>query len=726
MPPATTFPALGVTTTPAGPRLRVWSHHATEMTLVLFDDDRPVAELPMRRDGDVWEVTTTHLHPGRRYSVRVDGPRHAPHRFDPSRDCLDPYAKHIVNIGTEAAPHWLSVVVADEPFDWGGTRHPATPLRDSVIYEAHVRGLTRRAPFVPEHLRGTYAGLASSEMIDYLRRLGVTAVELLPVHAFGSERHLRVQDLTNFWGYNTLGFFAPHPDYATDEARAAGPEAVAREFKGMVRLLHEAGLEVLLDVVYNHTADEGDDAQPVLFRGIDSASYYRHDASGRLLDVTGCGNSVDTSVPAVQQLVLDSLRYWHHEFGVDGFRFDLAVTLGRDGHHSYSAGHPLLAAIAEDPELQTAKIIAEPWDVGIGGWQTGHFPLGWSEWNDEYRDRVRRFWVESFAQARVTGQHREGVGKLATAMAGSSNRFSDVRGPLASVNFVTAHDGFTLRDLVSFNVKHNLLNGELGRDGTNENHSYNFGYEGWTDSDRIRAIRRQSVRNLLGTLLLSSGVPMLVAGDEFSRTQHGNNNPYNQDNETSWLDWATFEFQEAQFHHVQRLLQIRRDHPVLRPVRYNHTNLPERDATSIQWFDALGGDMSEWEWNSPATRSVQYLSTTLIPGLANGRLGAGTAATAADAEAAEAAGASEPTEVDRLLVMVHGVEDPAPFRLPRLEGIAYYRLLWDSAVEHVAEIDTDAMSLALPGQTMRVTGPSMRVYEVVGADGVESRPITPW
>ena len=724
MPSASTYPALGVTASLAGPRLRVWSHHATAMSLVLYDDETPTAVLPMAREGDVWEIVTDELRPGRRYAVRADGPQYGAHRFDPERDSLDPYAKHIVNIGTKASPKWLSVVVADEPFDWGGSRHPATPLRDTVVYEAHVRGLTQRAPFVPEHLRGTYAGLASGEMIAYLKRLGVTAVELLPVHAFGSERHLRVQDLSNYWGYNTLGFFAPHPDYATEGARAAGPEAVAREFKGMVRLLHEAGIEVLLDVVYNHTADENDTADSVLFRGIDNASYYRHDASGRLLDVTGCGNSLDTSLPVVQQLVLDSLRYWHHEFGVDGFRFDLAVTLGRDAHHSYSAAHPLLTAIAEDPQLQSAKLIAEPWDVGIGGWQTGHFPLGWSEWNDEYRDRVRRFWVESFAHARVTGQHREGVGKLATAMAGSSNRFSDVRGPLASVNFVTAHDGFTLRDLVSFNVKHNLLNGELGRDGTNENHSYNFGYEGRTDDDRIRIIRRQTVRNLLGTLLLSSGVPMLVAGDEFARTQHGNNNPYNQDNETGWLDWATFEFQQAHFHHVQRLLEIRREHPVLRPVRYNHTNEPERDATSIQWFDALGGDMSEWEWNSPATRSVQYLASTVVPGLANGLTAA--AAEAGDAVSAEAELPAGPPELDRLLVLVHGVEDPAPFRLPRIDGIAYYRLLWDSSVEHIAEIDTDAMSLAVPGQTMRLTGPSMRVYEVVGADGTETGPIIPW
>ncbi|RRJ86075.1 glycogen debranching enzyme GlgX [Gulosibacter macacae] len=685
---ASTTLDLGVIATPEGPRLRVWSRHATSMTLVLFDDDAPVATLPMGRDGDVWEVATPELHPGRRYALRVDGPQGGPHRFDPTLDSLDPYARHIENVGTAASPHWLSVVVADEQFDWGTVSAPETPLRDTVIYEAHVKGLTQLAPFVPEHLRGTYAGLASTEMIAHLKRLGITAIELLPVHAFDSERHLRAQDMTNYWGYNTLGFFAPHAAYATEAARAEGPEAVAREFKGMVRLLHEAGIEVYLDVVYNHTADEGIDAPPRLFRGLDNASYYRHDLSGRLLDVTGCGNSVDASKPIVQQLIIDSLRYWHEEFGIDGFRFDLAVTLGRDAHHSFSTHHPLLTAIANDERLEGVKMIAEPWDVGVGGWQTGHFPPGWSEWNDEYRDRVRRFWVESFAQARITGQHREGVGKLTTAMAGSSNRFSDARGPIASVNFVTAHDGFTMRDLVSYNVKHNLLNGELNRDGTGENHSYNFGFEGETSDDRINALRRLSTRNLVGTLLLSAGVPMLVAGDEIARTQDGNNNPYNQDNETGWVDWSTFEYQTAHFHHVRRLLEIRHNYPVLRPVRYNHTTEIIEGASRLDWFDALGGSMDEWEWNSPATRSVQYLASTR----------------------------TEEGDIIRVLVVVHGVEDPAPFRLPKVDGIEYYRLLWDSAVEHIAEIDTDAMSLVVPGQRMRVTGPSMRVYEVIGSD----------
>ena len=692
----TTVPNLGVTQSSDGPRLRVWSKNATEMSLVIYAGHEPAETLPMtREDGtEVWEITTAKLTPGTRYGVQADGPVGGAHRFDARRVSVDPYARHIENVGTDASPEWVAVVTAPETFDWAGVERPRIPLRDSVVYEAHVKGLTKTAPFVPEHLRGTYAGVASPEMIAHLKRLGVTAIELLPVQAFGSERHLREQGLTNYWGYNTIGFFAPHAAYASQDAQNAGPEAIAREFKGMVRLLHEAGIEVLLDVVYNHTADENEAGIPMLFRGIDADSYYRHDSGGRLIDVTGTGNAVDTSRPIVQQLVLDSLRYWHEEFGVDGFRFDLAPTLGRDAHHNFQTHHPLLLAIANDARLQDAKIIAEPWDIGAGGWQTGHFPEGWSEWNDEYRDRVRRFWVESFAQARVTGQHREGVGKLTTAMAGSSNRFSDERGPLASVNFITAHDGFTLRDLVSYNVKHNLLNGELNRDGTGDNHSYNFGVEGDATNDEIAALRGKTVRNLLGTLALSAGVPMLTAGDEFARTQNGNNNPYNQDTPLGWLDWSLFEYQQALVHHVARLLEIRRNNPVLRPTRYNHTTELEQDATCFDWFDALGGAMDDWEWNSPATRSVQYVASTLV-----------------GPETADA----EPT-LNRILVMIHGVEDPAPFRLPRLDDVSYYRLLWDSSVEHVAEIDSDAMSLTTPGQTLKVSGPSMRIYEVVRRD----------
>lgn len=677
---------LGVSITNGKPHLRVTSAHATAVSVVLFSEQRTVLhELPLSRVGNVWEVTSSVLMPGAYYALRVDGPDGPQHSFDPKRLSLDPYARHVENLGDSDHPFWVSRVVRPEPFDWGDHHHPNMPMRDTVIYEAHVKGLTKLAHFVPEELRGTYAGLAHPNIVAHLTNLGITAIELLPIQAFTSEKHLRRDDLTNYWGYNTLGFFAPHAEYATEEARAAGPEAVARELKETVRRLHKAGIEVLLDVVYNHTADEGAEGDPVLFRGIDRATYYRQDPSGNLVDVTGCGNSVDTSNPLVQQFVLDSLRYWTEEFGIDGFRFDLAVTLGRDHGHAYTPNHPLLDAIVKDPVLEHSKIIAEPWDVGVGGWQTGHFPHGWSEWNDEYRDRLRRFWVESFAHARVTGQHREATGKLATAIAGSSNRFTDDRGPLASVNFVTAHDGFTLRDLVSYNVKHNLMNHELGRDGTDNNHSYNFGVEGETDDARILEIRRLTVRNLIGTLLISAGVPMLAAGDELSRTQHGNNNPYNQDNgEFGWIDWNLSEAQEQTILHTRRLIEIRRDHPVLRPGRYNHTAETVADATRFTWFDAFGQHMADWQWTTPESRSVQFIASSLL---------------------------SDGT-TDQLLVIIHGVTDPAPFRLPKVDGVEGFRLLWDSAAFRVSEIDTDAMSIAAPQQRTRLIGPSMRIYSV--------------
>lgn len=676
----------------AVPTLRVWSQHATAMHLVLLNSEgREDARVAFTRDGEMWMVASAELTPGRRYALSVAGPQGGIHRFDPDRLVVDPYARAVENLGTPLAPRWVGVVTRPEPFDFGPK--PCRPMQDSVIYELHVRGFTKLAEFLPEHVRGTYAGLAHPDIVAHLRHLGITAVELLPVQAFTSELHLRRDGRTNYWGYNTLGFFAPHAPYATAAARAAGPEAVAREFKQMVQTLHDAGIEVLLDVVFNHTADEGDASEPILFAGIDRASYYRTLDGVHLFDTTGCGNSLNTNLPAAQRFVLDSLRYWTTEFGVDGFRFDLAVTLGRDVNQAFSREHPLLQAIANDAVLQHSKLIAEPWDIGTGGWQTGNFPggggsggTGWSEWNDEYRDRVRSFWVHSFAQARITGQHRQGLGELSTAIAGSSNRFDDARGPLASVNFVTAHDGFTLEDVVSYNVKHNLLNGELGRDGTNDNRSFNFGVEGPTQDAQVLQSRRLAVRNLLGTLLISSGVPMLVAGDEFGRTQHGNNNPYNQDNaEFGWVSWQLSNEQEALIQHVRRLTRLRHEHPVLRPRRFNHTDTTVAEATRLDWFDSLGGLMHDWQWHTPTLRSLQYIASMRIQG--DGR--------------------------DRVLVMIHGVEDPAPFILPHFEHVEGYRLLWDSSAEDVAEIESDAMRVMPPGQRLRLVGPSMRIFEAL-------------
>ncbi|CAG7843968.1 Glycogen operon protein GlgX [Pseudoclavibacter triregionum] len=714
---------LGLTSTPDGPRLRVVSRHASAMELCFVNQyGRVDGAIPMARDPrdrDVWEIVCPLLAPGTRYGLRVDGPQSSRGGFDPDRLLLDPYARHVENVGTEAEPVWCGIVRAEEAFDWGGVEPPRRPLRDVVVYEAHVKGLTKLAPFVPEGLRGTYAGLADPDVIAHLVDLGVTAVELLPIHAISTERFLRRQGLTNYWGYSTVGFFSPHAPYASPAARAAGPEAVARELKGMVRLLHEAGIEVYLDVVYNHTAEQGVDGHTSSFRGIDNELYYRFDEHDRYLDVTGCGNSLDASEPVVQQLILDSLAHWVEEYRIDGFRFDLAATLGRTIDGSYSSHHPLLKRIAADPRLEHAKLIAEPWDVGMGGWQTGHFPHGWSEWNDWYRDRMRDFWIRDIAEARHTGVPPQGPGGFATALAGSSNLFADERGPLASVNFVTAHDGFTLRDLVSYNAKHNLLNAELGRDGTSDNRSYNFGIEGPSKDPDIEASRRLAMRNLLGALCLSAGVPMITAGDEFARSQNGNNNPYNQDSELTWMSWDHTPEQKAQRDHLSRLLEIRRAHPTLRPTAFNHGTRVIEHGSRFEWFDALGRPMTAHEWNSPAGRTVQYVSSSFVPvepdaeveerhvrprgrtpedlGLMLGELGP--------------SGAPDGYRLDRVLVVVHGTEEAAIVRPPELPGVAHYTLLWDSTAETVDELSADAAGAhVIPLTSHRITGPSLRIY----------------
>ena len=405
-------------------------------------------------------------------------------------------------------------------------------------------------------------------MIEHFLSLGVTSIELLPVHAFATEPRLLQHGLANYWGYNSLNFFTPHGAYATEESRRQGPEAILREFKGMVKLLHQAGLEVILDVVYNHTAEEGIGGPRTSLRGIDNRSYYRQQDDGAYIDVTGCGNSVNTSTDAAARLVLDSLRYWANDVQIDGFRFDLAATLGRDAAHHFTPDHPLLRAIVDDPALAGVKKISEPWDVGMGGWQTGNFGDGWHEWNDRYRDRVRNFWLSDVDYARRASTAPVGIGGFATRLAGSANTFSVERGPLASVNFVTAHDGFTLRDLVSYDVKHNLGNGEQNRDGADTNRSFNHGAEGATSDEGILATRRKAMRNLLGTLLLSAGIPMLTAGDEFGRTQRGNNNAYCHDSPLTWLSWDHAPWQEDLFAHVQRLIRLRSENPALRPSRF--------------------------------------------------------------------------------------------------------------------------------------------------------------
>lgn len=675
---------LGVSVDDQGGELRVWSDSASAVDLLLYDEKDPAwitRTVPLARDDDaVWSVHSELLVPGRRYALRVDGPSGPRHRFDPRRALLEPYSRGLHRV---AENEWRSVVV-DDAFDWGASSRPGTPLASTVIYEAHVKGLTKLNSALPAELRGTYAGLAHESTVAALLDLGMTAVELLPVHAFVSEQRLLRQGLTNYWGYNTLNFFSPHAAYASPSAQRGGPSAVLREFKGMVKLLHEAGLEVILDVVYNHTAEEGPGGPMSSLRGIDDAGWYRQTAQGHYVDVTGCGNTIDFGRPAAQRLVLDSLRYWSGELGIDGFRLDLAATLGRDENAHFHRDHPLLRAAVEDAALAGVKMIAEPWDVGMGGWQTGNFPAGWSEWNDRYRDRARNFWLSDIDYARRAGTAPVGIGGFATRLSGSSNTFSAERGPLASVNFVTAHDGFTLADLVSYAVKHNVGNGESNRDGADTNRSFNHGFEGPTTDERITLDRRKAMRNLLGTLLLSAGVPMLTAGDETGRSQRGNNNAYCQDSDLTWLRWEGLaDWQLAMRAHTRTLLRLRREHPALRPSRYGRGEEVTPGASSMRWFDAHGRGMSEEDWTSAAHRTLQYLAASTH---VNG-------------------------DPDRVLLVVHGVEQDTTVVLAEDSGVTGYTRLWNSAEPEPLE---HGESFAA-GQVIRVAATSMQLFVAHGS-----------
>jgi len=669
---------LGVTLGPEGGTLRVWSGSAGGVELVVFDDsdlDWITDTIPLQPvGGDVWSITTPLLRAGTRYSIRVDGPHGTGNTFNSGTLLVEPYSKGLVSGGFE---DWRSVVV-DGGFDWGGVSKPEVPLDRTVIYEGHVKGMSKRHPLVPPALHGTYAGLAHPAMIEHFLRLGVTSIELLPVHAFATEPRLLQHGLTNYWGYNTLNFFTPHGAYATEANRRHGPEAILREFKGMVKLLHAAGLEVILDVVYNHTAEEALGGPRTSLRGIDNRSYYRQHDNGEYIDVTGCGNSVNTTTDAAARLVLDSLRYWANDVQIDGFRFDLAATLGRDAAHRFTPDHPLLRAIIDDPALAGVKKIAEPWDVGMGGWQTGNFGDGWLEWNDRYRDRVRNFWLSDVDYARRASTAPVGIGGFATRLSGSSNTFDVERGPLASVNFVTAHDGFTLRDLVSYDVKHNVGNGEQNRDGADTNRSFNHGAEGPTADEGILATRRKAMRNLLGTLLLSAGVPMLTAGDEFARTQRGNNNAYCHDSPLTWMPWQHAPWQEDLFAHVQRLIQLRRENPALRPIRFAKLDQRTPSASVMEWYDQNGETMLIDQWTDPANRTMQYV----------------------------AASTPEREEFNRILLMVHGNEQPVDVTLPAIEGVSTFVSLWSSADESP---DLAAVQ-SRPGDVVPLVGTSMRLF----------------
>lgn len=611
---------LGSTWDGEGVNFAIFSEHAERVDLCLFDQSgrREIHRLTLREQTDqVWHCYLPEARPGMLYGYRVYGP------YDPSKGfrfnhhklLLDPYAKQIqgdlkwsdahfgYRIGQKQqdmsfdrrdnAAGMMKAIVIDPSFTWGSDQPPCIPWHRSVIYELHVKGFTKCHPEVPPPLRGTYAGLATAPVIDYFKRLGITAVELMPVHSFVDDRRLVEQGLRNYWGYNTIGFFAPEPRYFAT--------ATINEFKTMVKTLHSAGIEVILDVVYNHTA-EGNHLGPTLsFRGIDNPVYYRpmHDDPRYYMDYTGTGNTLNMRHPRVLQLIMDSLRYWVVEMHVDGFRFDLAATLARELHEVDRLG-AFLDIIHQDPLLSQVKLIAEPWDLGEGGYQVGKFPVGWAEWNDRYRDAVRSYWKGDGGQ----------IGELAYRITGSSDLYArSGRRPYASINFVTAHDGFTLEDLVSYNQKHNEANGEENRDGTDNNRSWNCGAEGPTDDPAIKSLRNQQKRNFLATLFLSQGVPMLLAGDAIGHTQRGNNNAYCQDNQISWIDWDKGSADLELLGFVQKLIALRKNHPVFRRRNFFQGRaIQGAGVKDILWLMPDGREMTDEEWSQ---KSAQILGLLL-------------------------------------------------------------------------------------------------------------------
>jgi glycogen operon protein len=627
--PGRPFP-LGATWDGGGTNFSIFSEHAEAVELCLFDDSGAQTCVAMtERTALNWHCYLPDVGPGQRYGYRVHGP-YAPnegHRFNPAKLLIDPYAKAIDGVVDHESEASLlpyvpdgqgdnddlepddeddasavpKSVVIDDAFIWEGDRHPNVPWADTVIYETHVKGFTMRHPDVREDLRGTYAGLASDAAIGYLHDLGVTAVELLPVHHIADESFLHDRGLRNYWGYSTIGYLAPHSEYA---ATGRGGEQV-REFKGMVKALHRAGIEVILDVVYNHTA-EGNHLGPMLsFKGADNRSYYRlePDNPRHYMDFTGTGNSLNPVHPSVLRLIMDSLRYWVVECHVDGFRFDLAAALARE-FYDVDRLSAFFDVIHQDPVLSQMKLIAEPWDVGPGGYQVGNFPVLWSEWNGIYRDTMRDFW-----------RGQSGVGEFASRLMGSSDLYSeDGREPFASINFITAHDGFTLADLVSYEVKHNEANREDNRDGTDDNRSWNCGAEGPTDDPSVVALRARQQRNFLATLLLSLGTPMVLGGDEVGRTQDGNNNAWCQDNELSWYSWELSDAQQDLRAFARRLIRLRRAHPVFRRDRFlvgrelKGSGLPD-----VWWFRTDGRRMTRRDWQVGERVLGVFLNGAEIP-----------------------------------------------------------------------------------------------------------------
>jgi isoamylase len=675
-----------------GTNFALFSEVAEQVELCLFGADGGETRVPMTEvDGFVWHAYLPGLGPGQRYGYRVHGPYDPENglRCAPSKLLLDPYGKAIEGEVTwdeslfdyawsdhgqpntaDSAQFMPKNVVINPFFDWGNDRPPHTPYHETVIYEAHVRGLTLRHPEVPARQRGTYAGIAHPAVTEHLRRIGITAVELMPVHQFVPEQAMIARGLTNYWGYNTIGFLAPHNRYSSSGQRG---EQVG-EFKSMVKALHAAGIEVILDVVYNHTA-EGDHRGPTLsLRGIDNAAYYRLDDSAlwRYIDYTGCGNSLNARHPHSLQLVMDSLRYWILEMHVDGFRFDLASALARE-LHDVDRLSTFFDLVQQDPVVSQVKLIAEPWDVGEGGYQVGNFPPLWTEWNGKFRDTVRDFW---------RGQYST-LPEFASRLTGSSDLYeTSGRRPVASINFATCHDGFTLRDLVSYNRKHNEANGEDNRDGNDDNRSWNCGVEGPSANSSVEALRARQQRNILTTVFLSQGVPMLLAGDEMGRTQGGNNNAYCQDNEVSWVDWTRASSECDLLAFTERLARLRRSHPVFRRRRFfiGHPGPSDDGPGDLVWLTPGGEEMTDEDWHAGYAKSVAvYLNGMAID---------------------EPDPRGDPVTDDRFLLLFNAGGEPVVFTLPdsRLGGS------WDVVIDTTSpDGETEAPPLS-PKSEITVAG----------------------
>ena len=694
--PGSPYP-LGATFDGGGSNFSIFSEVAEKIELCLFDEEGKETQVSLpERHGMIWHGYLPRVSPGQRYGYRVHGPYEplAGVRCNPTKLLLDPYAKAIegrndwnealfsyrfdnpeVRNDDDSAPYAMKSVVINPFFDWAGDRPLRVPYNESVIYEAHVKGMTMRHPNIPDDVRGTYAGLAHPAMIRHFQKLGVTAVELLPVHQFVIDSTLLEKGLSNYWGYNTIGFFAPHNDYASFGGR--GGQVL--EFKTMVRALHRAGIEVILDVVYNHTA-EGNHMGPTLsFRGIDNPAYYRlvEGDEQHYFDTTGTGNSLNVRHHESLRLIMDSLRYWVSEMHVDGFRFDLASSLARQ-FHEVDRLSAFFELVNQDPIVSQVKLIAEPWDVGEGGYQVGNFPPLWTEWNGRYRDTVRDFWRGEPAN----------LAEFASRFTGSSDLYeSDNRHPIASINFITAHDGFTLCDLVSYNEKHNEANGEDNQDGDSHNRSWNCGAEGATDNPDILELRERQKRNFLATLLLSQGVPMIAHGDERGRTQQGNNNVYCQDNELSWVNWDAIEANHKLTEFTSRLIELRRDHPIFRRQRFFQGHpIHGSHLDDIAWLRPDGQRMDDEDWNTGHAHSVAvFLNGQSIPD--RDLLGARVID-------------------DSFLLLINASHEPITFTLPHPDYASGWRTVLDTTDPQPPMPTQPELA---PSEQVEIAGRSLRV-----------------